>query len=161
MKPRRIKISEINVLVFLAVACLGVLFSSFSYGNQSAESTKCSVIGMKEFSPKEMRARLRHTQPFDPPCCSGTLNLKGTVVLDVSVGPDGDVTCIDQVSGHPLILTSAMHSVSGWKFQAYSAGEQRRPFHGKLVIKFHATEGAVAFKVIDEPRQVQSMTTTH
>jgi|GEM_PF-5729227 outer membrane biosynthesis protein TonB len=159
MKPRRIKISEMKLLLLFVVACVGVSFSAATNANQSAESTKCPVLGTKEFSAKQMRSRLRHTQSIDPPCCAGTLNLKGTVVLDVSVNADGDVTCVDQISGHPLILTSALHSVSGWKFQPYSSGGEGKPFHGKLVIKFHATERSVSFKVIDEALPLRSTST--
>jgi hypothetical protein len=82
------------------------------------------------------------------------------MLLDVSVSADGDATCVDQISGHPLILTSAVHSVSGWKFEPYSADGQRKPFHGKLAIKFHATERVVTFKVIDEPTMIPSTLTT-
>jgi TonB-like protein len=151
MKPRRInKISEMKRLVFIALACGVPLFSAASYGNHAAESAKCATIGLKELSAKEMKSRLRHTRPFDPPCCAETLNLKGTVVLDVSVSEDGNANCVEQISGHPLILTSAVHSVSGWKFEPYLADGQRKPFHGKLAIKFHATERVVTFKVVDE-----------
>ncbi len=161
MKPKRIKISEVKLFVFFALVCGGVLFSAVSYGNQSGESTKCSVLGLKELSSKEMRSMLRQTKPIEPPCCAGTLNLKGTVVLDVSVSADGDVSCVDQISGHPLILTSAIHSVSGWKFEPYSTGGQRMSFHGKIAIKFHATERLVTFKVIDEPPKMAATSTTH
>lgn len=150
-----------KLLVFFALVCVGVLLSAVSYGNQSGESTKCSVLGLKELSSKETRSRLRHTRPIDPPCCAGILNLKGTLVLDVSVSADGDVTCIDQISRHPLILTSAVHSVSGWKFEPYSVDGQRKPFHGKLAIKFQATERLVTFKVVDEPSTMPSTPTTH
>ena len=104
-------------------------------------------MGLKELSSKGMRSQLRHTTPLAPPCCAGTLDLTGTVVLDVSVSADGDTTCVDQVSGNPLILTSAIHSVSTWKFEPYLTNGQRVPFHEKVVIKFHATERVVTFKV--------------
>jgi outer membrane biosynthesis protein TonB len=149
MKPNVIRISKKQLLRFLVLAGVSVLLSATTHGN--GESTTCSLVGLKEFSAKEMKSRLRHTSVFDPPCCAGTLNLKGRLVLDVSVGADGGVMCVDQISGHPLVLTSAIHSISGWKFEPYLENGQSKPFHGRLAIKFHATEQVVTFKVIDEP----------
>jgi hypothetical protein len=152
LKKMRSRIEKKPILASFIFLCAWALLSAASSGSQSTEPGKCSTLRLKELSSKEIRSRLRHTQPIDPPCCSGTLDLKGTVILDISVSANGDTTCVELISGHPLILTSAIHSVSGWRFEPYSTRGQREPFHGKLAIKFHATERAVSYKVVDAPR---------
>ena len=154
MKPKKMKsrIEKNRILTFFFFLCACALLSAASPGSQSNELGKCSTLGLNELTSKEIRSRLRHTEPIDPPCCSGTLDLKGTVILDISVSADGDISCVEQISGHPLILTSVIHSVSGWRFKPYSTQGQRVPFHGKLAIKFHATERAVSYKVVEAPQ---------
>jgi len=90
-------------------------------------------------------------EPIDPPCCAGNLNLKGTIVLEIAVDADGKPTCTEMVSENPLIATSAIHSVSNWKFEPYVVQGQHKPFCGKLAIRFHATERKVKFKTIEVP----------
>ena len=164
MRPKRMKnrIKMKPVLTLFIFLCARVLASAASATtNQGTESNKCSTIGSAELSGKDMRSRLRHTQSIDPPCCGRNLDLKGTIVLLVVVGETGDVTCIELLSGDPMIVTSAIHSVAKWKFQPYLAKGQSRSFYGRLSIKFHATERAVTFKVTNEPPKVQSTPTTH
>jgi outer membrane biosynthesis protein TonB len=150
------------VLTLFILLCAWVLTSAANAAtNQGTEPNKCSTVGFAELSGKDMRSRLKHTQSIDPPCCGRNLDLKGTIVLLVVVGETGDVTCIELVSGDPMIVNSAIHSVATWKFQPQVAKGQSRAFYGRLSIKFHATEQAVTFKVTTEPSKVQSTPTTH
>lgn len=121
--------------------------------NQNTEQGKCSTVGLEKLSSKDMRSRLKRSQPIDAPCCGRNLDLKGTIVLLVAVGETGDTTCVELVSGSPMIANSTIHSVAKWKFQPLAKGHTK-PFYGHLAIKFHATERAVTFKVIDEPQMV-------
>jgi len=138
-------------LGLFSFVCVLLVLSVPGFCNQAAETTKCSSLGSEELSSRELRLRLLHTAPLDPPCCAEKANLKGTIILQVTVSENGDISCVDQISGHPIIVTSAIHSVSKWKFKPYVAQGQRKPFHGKLAVKFRATERAVSFKVIDAP----------
>jgi TonB family protein len=149
----------VTIFIFL---CAWVLTSAASATkNQGTEPNKCSTTGLAEHSAKDMRSRLKHTQPIDPPCCGRNLDLKGTIVLLVVVGETGDVICVELVSGDPMIADSAVHSVAKWKFQPHVAKGQPSAFYGRVSIRFHATERAVTFKVTDEPPKAQSTPTTH
>jgi len=128
--------------------------------NQATEPTKCSTTGLQELSTKEMRSKLTHTQSIETPCCGRNLNLKGTLVLLVGVGETGDVSCVELVSGHPMIVDSAIRSVAKWRFKPYRAAGQAKTFYGRLAIRFRATDRAVVFKVIDEAPATLSTPTT-
>jgi hypothetical protein len=53
------------------------------------------------------------------------LHLRGTVVMSVAVDT-GEVTCIESVSGHPIMISAAMESFRSWKFCAYVAGGRKK-----------------------------------
>ena len=162
MKPsemkRKIDMKLVTVIFTLLMAWVAT--STAATTNQSAEPNKCSTAGLQEVSPKDMKSKLRHTQSIDPPCCDRNLNLKGTLVFLVVIGERGDVTCVELVSGDPMIVNSAIHSVTKWRFQPDAVKGQPRAFYGRLAIKFHATERDVSFKVTDQlPKEPPTHTT--
>jgi outer membrane biosynthesis protein TonB len=50
------------------------------------------------------------------------LHISGTVVLAISVDPQGNVACVQTVSGHPLIIGVAIDSVRQWKVEPLLRG---------------------------------------
>jgi len=75
-------------------------------------------------------------------------------VLQVTVSETGDTTCAELVSGNPMVVGSAIRSVQKWKFLPLVTKRLHKAYYGRLAIKFHATETAVKFKVIDAPDNV-------
>ena len=49
------------------------------------------------------------------------LHISGTVVLAISVDPQGNVTCVKVVSLGPLIIGAAIDSVRQWKFEPHNS----------------------------------------
>ena len=158
MKNRIEGKSAVIALILLAALALT---SAASTTNQATEPSKCSITGLQELSTKNIKSKLRQTQSIDPPCCGRNLNLKGTMVLLVVVGETGDVSCVELVSGDPMIVNSAIRSVAKWRFKPYPTRGQPRAFYGHLAIKFHATERTVTFKVIDQSPTTPSTPTMH
>jgi outer membrane biosynthesis protein TonB len=76
------------------------------------------------------------------------LHINGTIVLEISVGSDGRVNCVQVVSGHPLIIGVAIDSVRRWNFQPYSSMGTKRSFCGQLALSFRAIESAVKYKIL-------------
>jgi outer membrane biosynthesis protein TonB len=134
------------VMALILLGAFGVTSVASTATNQATEPSKCSIAGLQELSTKNMRSKLRQTQSIDPPCCGRNLNVKGTIVLLVVVGESGDVSCVELVSGDPMIVNSAIRSVARWRFKPYRSRGQPRIFYGRLAIKFHATELTVTFK---------------
>jgi outer membrane biosynthesis protein TonB len=129
----------------------GVLFafaSTLLIAGQRKPASNCCLSNAQELSPKQVKALLDKTEPIQPPCCSGRLRLKGTVVFAITVDAKGDVTCIETLSGHPLIIGSVLDSIRRWKFRPYVSRGMKKQFCGRLALNFEATEYKVKYKVI-------------
>lgn len=59
---------------------------------------------------------VRKVQPMYPPLARQT-RTQGDVVIDCVIDPEGNVTQMRVVSGHPLLVQAAMDAVRGWKYQ--------------------------------------------
>jgi protein TonB len=55
-------------------------------------------------------------QPFYPPLARQT-RISGTVKLHAIIGKDGSVQQLVMVSGHPLLVQSALDAVRQWRYQ--------------------------------------------
>ena len=76
------------------------------------------------------------------------LHINGTVVLTISIDPKGNVTCVQAVSGHPLIFGVAIDSVQQWKFQPYGPKGVKKSFCGQIAVRFKASEYGVSYKIV-------------
>ena len=99
-------------------------------------------------SQAQTKALVKKTDPIDAPCCADMLHINGTIVLEISADPEGDVTCVQMVSGHPLIIGVAIDSVRRWKFQPYSSQGTKKSFCGQVALRFRANEHGVKFKIL-------------
>ena len=108
----------------------------------------CCEAESARLSQAQIKALVKKTAPIKAPCCADVLHINGTVVLEIFVDPEGDVTCVQMVSGHPLITGVAIDSVKEWKFQRYSSKGTKRSFCGQVTLRFHANEHGVKYKMI-------------
>ena len=91
---------------------------------------------------------MKKTEPIQAPCCADMLHISGTVVLVILVDPQGNVVCVQRVSGHPLIIGVAIDSVRRWKFEPYASKGVKKGFCGQLALCFQANEHAVKCKIV-------------
>ncbi len=54
------------------------------------------------------------------PTLARSMNIHGTVKLEVQVAPNGIVKKVDVKGGHPLLTQSAVTAVGHWKFEPAS-----------------------------------------
>jgi outer membrane biosynthesis protein TonB len=99
-------------------------------------------------SPRQVNALVDKTEPIQTPCCGHGLHIEGTIVLAISVDADGEVTCVTIVSGHPLIIGSAIDSVRRWKFRSYVVNGLKKSFCGKVTLRYKATDAEVKYDVV-------------
>jgi periplasmic protein TonB len=59
---------------------------------------------------------VRNIHPVYPPLAKQT-RTQGTVRLDCVIDPQGNVTQVKLVSGHPLLVEAALDAVRQWKYQ--------------------------------------------
>ena len=107
------------------------------------EPTDCCPPRDVRLSAGQMKARLRHTVPVQPPALGKDVRIKGVVVFVVGIDAHGNLLCIRLVSGHPLLVTAAIDSVKQWKFQP---GVQ--PTCGKLVLALSTMKPDMGLKVL-------------
>lgn len=108
----------------------------------------CCEAESERLSQQQVRALVEKTKPIHAPCCADMLHISGTVVLAISVDPQGNVVCVQTVSGHPLIIGVAIDSVRQWKFEAYTSKGVTKTFCGQVALRFQADEHGVKYKVI-------------
>jgi len=66
----------------------------------------------------------------------------------MAVDANGEVTCVNIVSGHPLLIGSAIDSVRRWKFRSYLVNGMKKSFCGKVALRYEATDYAVKYEII-------------
>ncbi len=67
--------------------------------------------------------------------------LDGFVAVDILVNDKGRVWCAKVISGSPLLTTSAIDAVKGWRFQPKKQNGKAVWFYGHL--RFHFSTGEV------------------
>jgi len=108
----------------------------------------CCEPESAKLSQAQTKALVKKTEPINAPCCADMLRINGTIVLEISVGPGGDVSCVQMVSNHPLIIGVAIDSLKRWKFQPYSSKGTQRSFCGQVALRFRANEHGMKYKIL-------------
>ena len=62
------------------------------------------------------RAILSRIPPKLLPEIARRMHVEGTVVVEVTAMPDGSVSHVKAISGHPLLMQAAEDCVSHWRF---------------------------------------------
>ena len=125
---------------------IGLVLATFSTGKALCVNMAngCCPPRDVHLSAGQMKARLRHKVPIQPPAFGKNVRVKGVVALVVGIDPHGGVLCIRLVSGHPLLVAPALESVKQWKLKA---GVQ--PTCGKLVLALSTMEPDMGLKVLE------------
>ena len=131
----------------LSLALVSVLLTSNGEKQVSAPVLTCCEPEAEKLSQPQIKSLVKKTEPINAPGAD-MLHINGTIVLEISVDPRGDVTCVQMVSGHPLMIGVAIDSVRRWKFQPYSSQGTRRSFCGQIAIRFEASEHRVKYKIL-------------
>jgi protein TonB len=102
----------------------GVIGGIISSAPQVAPPPPPPPVEKKVAAPKRIRvggsvqkARLaRRVQPQYPPLARQA-RIQGTVMLTAIIARDGSVQSLEVVSGHPLLVPSAMQAVKQWLYK--------------------------------------------
>jgi protein TonB len=57
-------------------------------------------------------------EPTVPPLAK-TLEIGGTVVLDITISPDGKVSSVTVLSGHPMLTPAFVAAVKKWEYKPF------------------------------------------
>jgi hypothetical protein len=105
-------------VVSLLLAPTAVL-GQVEYNSQIHESTEsCGQTYQIKLSPAQTKARIRHMRPISSPLLYRSVRITNAVLsLNVGIDQDGAVSCIQVLSGHPIIIGAAIDSIKTWTFQ--------------------------------------------
>ncbi len=99
---------------------------NFDFESQTGDSPVLGTLVHAEEFPRSMRVseavmRARALRTIEPVYPRKTIEakLQGTVVLDLSVGPDGKVRDVRLLSGPPELAEPMVKAVRQWEFQPY------------------------------------------
>lgn len=81
------------------------------YGGELLRQSQHKI---KLFTSDEMKARATYKQDIFGAIKQA--DIKGTAIVDVLVGPDGQVVCTMGRTGHPLVRASVEDALRKWKF---------------------------------------------
>jgi TonB family protein len=70
-----------------------------------------------EVGARHVRRYVRPTLPE----VAKRMNLKGSVKLEVDIAPNGKVTAVRAIGGHPVLVESATEAVRAWEFDTAKA----------------------------------------
>lgn len=128
----------------LLVAVASVLLMA----NEQQRVPACCQPDSERLSQQQVKSLVKKTEPINAPCCADMLHISGTVVLAISVDAEGNVTCVQMVSGHPLIIGVAIESVRQWKFQPYTSSGTKKNFCGQIALRCQGNEYGVKYRIL-------------
>jgi protein TonB len=62
--------------------------------------------------------------------------IEGSVVMKAEISKEGDVTQLDVVSGHPLLIPAALEAAKQWKYKPYLLNKQPVEVETQITLNF-------------------------
>jgi hypothetical protein len=134
--------------MILRLGLIGALMLSPLLASQERSAANCCTSGATRISARTVKTLLTKTEPIQAPCCADMMHIKGTLVFSLAVDTNGQVICVDSVSGHPLIIGVAIDSIRQWKFRPLIVRGLKKKFCGKVTLRYEANEYGVRFDVL-------------
>jgi TonB family protein len=101
---------------------------------KSAEGAPASKI--VRMSGEMQATRLIFQQPPDYPQVAKNARVQGTVRLAAMIGTDGSVEELEVISGHALLIKSAMDAVSKWRYQPFQVNGTPAEVQTEIDVKY-------------------------
>jgi protein TonB len=83
---------------------------------------------------------VRKVQPTYPPLARQA-RISGVVVLQAVIGKDGTIEHLKAVSGHPMLIQSAIDAVSQWKYKPYLLNDEPVEVDTQVTVNFTLAGG--------------------
>jgi len=76
-------------------------------------------IAPKSVSPTEAQGHLTHKVEPTVPALAKMARIGGTVTLQLTISTSGDVISVKTISGHPMLVGSAVDAAKKWKYRPF------------------------------------------
>ncbi len=93
------------------------------------------------FSHEQMKERAIARVAPEMAATARMARVEGEVVLNACVGTDGLPKNIWAISGHPMLIPSAIYAASQWRFKPYTVKSKPIGFAGTLRFTFSTSKG--------------------
>jgi protein TonB len=74
-------------------------------------------------------------EPTFPPLARDA-SIQGSVVLQIMIGEDGTIQHIKVVSGHPMLVPSAIEAVEKWRYEPFLEDEKPVAVDTRVTVEF-------------------------
>lgn len=114
----------------------------------------------KTIPPAEADAHI--TQRVEPtvPALAKAARIRGKVKLHIVISPSGDVSSVEVISGHPILVASAVEAVKKWKYKPFAENDAPMTVATDVEIEFphpsdapSAIDGGITGFVLTEAGQ--------
>lgn len=95
---------------------------------------------------------LRKVEP-EYPALARQARVQGTVVLKAIISPEGDVTYLTAMSGHPMLITPAMDAVKQWQYIPFIVNGQALAAITTVKVTFSLGSSAADYEKDKKQRQ--------
>ncbi len=95
------------------------------------------VVSGEHIPPAEAATHLLSCvpQPNLPPEAK-RIRLSGSVCLEVTIAPSGDVAAVQPIVGHPLLIAPAVQAVKQWKYKPFIRAGEARTVRTELCVDY-------------------------
>lgn len=87
------------------------------------------------FTPEQMKARATKMVTPKMPALWRQARIEGEVVVGIVVAKDGKPDCVWMISGHPMLVSSAIQAAGQWEFKPHLSKGKPVAFAGTLRFK--------------------------
>jgi len=74
----------------------------------------------------------RATYKVDVSDTAKQFDIRGTIVVDLLIGPSGRVVCMKTLIGHPILQIQVENALHSWSFKPAKAGDRPIAYRGLL-----------------------------
>lgn len=125
------------------------LMSGFALAARQGRVPDCRTSSTEKLSPGRLKSMVLKTEPIT--ILDRVHIIDDVVVIAIAVDALGKVTCLQVISGPPIIVGSTIDSVKMWRFQPYTLRGRSRAFCGRLALLIKADENGVKYDVVEAP----------
>jgi TonB family protein len=120
---------------YIALCWVLIVAYVSSVAQQPAEITKANAGGHL----------VKRIDPEYPPLARAA-RLQGKVLLKATISKDGDVTAVNVVSGHPMLIPSAVEAVKKWQYKPFLVDGQPAVVTTEIEVPFSVGISEVDYK---------------
>jgi hypothetical protein len=119
--------------------CALSVLASVSFGQAVAPKPPCDFSGellrdakgkVVLFASDEMKRRV--IQKVDVSDFMKRVDINGTAVVDILVGPSGEVVCVKSLTGHPILRVEVEKALRQWTFKPAEVAGKGTAYLGRL-----------------------------